>query len=328
MASYLGVDILLVKGTVDANLKLLLESGGIVVVEHIQYRLLTVLAEKDMSKLVTYVESCSREDLCCLNVSTLELADDNLKNFFVLKPVDRSNMMWTVVLSHPCEDEACRREQQVWKCAACLSSVLQGHGVIPGEGQSELQLARWLSAGDTQPPYADDNILKSLVFEELAAGFREYHSLVLRNAGILHGTERKDYPSCFCGHFAKSEKPNSSVNKQEYQDCQFSSHCTYTQPGQFSSDKSCMEGWNDQYVNNAFLESVRDLRNSDQLLCPNCGLSQPSIVNPNHPYLDDFVSKARAYQSALETVCLILQCDYHITTGISAHCGPEVKTVL
>lgn len=185
-----------------------------------------------------------------------------------------------------------------------------------------------LSTGNVQLPYADDNIFKSLVFEELAAGFREYSSLVLRNAGIYQSTVPKDCPSSLCGHFAKPREPNITVNKLEQQGSQFSKDCMNIRSGCHSLDKNHAAERNDHFVDNSLSQATHSPGNSVPLLCPNCEALQRSSLNHNRPYLDDFDSKAGAYRAALETVCLILQCDYHISTGVSDHHGTKVKNVL
>lgn len=322
-----GVNVLLIKGTVDLSLKDLCVGSGIVVITSVPYYALYILQHFHRAELVTYISDTCEKNLCkglILKSLHTDWMDSQLsvKKYFTVSCLSG---VQTVVFSHPSQASREIFEQEFWLCAHRLAQASEDGIVLPGEGMTEHWCANYLLSAEmvkhqeTEHLSEKSSLYNQVVREALSQAFEACVSIVQHNklkAGDFSDPRRDsrltccNYPTddCLKCNDAMEEKQNllMEVEKLPSQRTMNGRHSS------FISDSGDIEQGQEQNFHET-QQGIKDIiwLSWDGKQFPLC-------------QLDTYSSKVHGWRQAVSAVFMVLKMDSMIITGVDAQtCSPD-----
>ncbi|XP_072164739.1 uncharacterized protein [Diadema setosum] len=189
----LGVDVLIVRGSVDA---LFLDDGRLqqrLVLHHVPYTVLQMLAAVCKSTVLTYVTDALQDDVCrSLKVSywmpgyngrqIWRSSDPGIKHHIKLTTLGG---MMTAVVCGPSEPLLIGVKERFTACMARLRGALHDGKVLPGRGDVEEIIAGHFCGEDTRSEFHSS---QPLVCSILSEGLSQFTAQIRINQGLQPGT--------------------------------------------------------------------------------------------------------------------------------------------
>ncbi|KAK7110548.1 uncharacterized protein [Littorina saxatilis] len=186
----LEVDVVLVRGLVDADVKAQSMAAGIVLVDRVPFPALTVLQAACQTDFVTYILEAHESNVCtgiCFR-PLLETWCDSLSSEHKHLIITASVFMQTLVISSPSMAGREILEEQFWHCTARLTQAAQDGKVLAGDGATERWCAHLLTTAskkDREIPSlkwpGETSLYRPVVRATLAEAFLAYSVTATRN---------------------------------------------------------------------------------------------------------------------------------------------------
>ncbi|OWF56542.1 uncharacterized protein LOC110446369 [Mizuhopecten yessoensis] len=185
-----SVTCLLVRGSICDEVKVMCETFGVIAVENVPYKALQVMCTATVTSMTTYLSMTEKTNVCA-SVSMDTYTEKRMMgcqaNF--VKVTCHNTPVQTCVVSHPTTGGGDLMEQDFWRCANILSSLLSSGHVLPGGGRTEQLCSQALlssSAAVTQDDAVTSNHHLQYVLQDMAAVLHDYNIIVNLNTGQGH----------------------------------------------------------------------------------------------------------------------------------------------
>ncbi|XP_060067630.1 uncharacterized protein LOC132547841 [Ylistrum balloti] len=138
---------LLVRGSVCDEVKVMCETLGVIAIENVPYKALQVMCAATVTSMTTYLTEVNKTSVCSsisLDIYTDKWMMGCEANF--VNVACNNTPVQTCVITHPTRGGGDLMEQDYWRCANILSSLLSSRYVLPGAGKTEELCSQALSS--------------------------------------------------------------------------------------------------------------------------------------------------------------------------------------
>ncbi|XP_013379158.1 Bardet-Biedl syndrome 12 protein homolog [Lingula anatina] len=313
LLTQLGIQLLLVQGAVSESVQNWCGTHDIIVLSHVPYRVLAAIMSSAEVDQLTHL-LLGTQDHVVHGVTVAPWSEDWLyrvttglvEQHVVVK---HSGLSQTAILCHPAGSVVHLAEEQFWHCLRRLASVVQSGLVLPGGGETEAWCMQHLTQladkeRSNEQEYSGDDVYIPAVYQSLAKSFLRFKDIVSRNS----------FPTLCdptAGDITESDASFSKFRQT------IGSQCYVT-----ASDIEDKTKNSDITENSDVTASDRDITTISDVTTTHSDVTGKSDVTNNSdvtlklPVLDDCQSKVEAWRTALRTVCLLLQTDTYVMTGI------------
>lgn len=145
----LQVQAVLVRGSVDTDVRDQSAASGIAVIDMVPFRLLQAMQSACGSDFVTYVFDAHKGNVCkdIMLTPGVDSWSNNLSNqhhhLLITSPV----FTQTLVILAPCSAERDLKEAEFWQCMERLTQAVENGSVLPGEAATECWCDHFLRQG-------------------------------------------------------------------------------------------------------------------------------------------------------------------------------------